>query len=196
MSILSDIVRRLRGVVAAATVTRVDDSRSRQVVQVTLYDGDGPDDVERPQQYGFNARPLPGAEAVVVHLAADRSLPLVILVDDRRHRLRDLQPGEVAMADDLGQYVALLRDKISIGKDGSTPKWAARQDDAVRVDATTDAAFIDFCANLHAALDAWSPIPNDGGAALKTALSVWLAAGAPSSATGKVTGGSSKVEIG
>ena len=43
-----------------------------------------------------------------------RSHGLVIAVEDRRYRLRDLKDGEVALYDDLGQVVHLTRDGIRI----------------------------------------------------------------------------------
>lgn len=37
-----------------------------------------------------------------------------------------------------------------------------------------------FLTTLHSAIAGWTPVPNDGGAALKTALAAWLAQVAPS----------------
>jgi phage gp45-like len=42
------------------------------------------------------------------------SHPIVLVVGDRRYRLKNLQDGEVAIYDDLGQKVHLTRDGIRV----------------------------------------------------------------------------------
>lgn len=99
--------------IAAAIVSLVQDSGTRQTVQVTALAGETLDDVEYVQPYGFTSVPkAPGAtgapEAVIVFLG-DRSKGIVIAVDDRRYRLVGLQAGEVALYDDQGSRVHFRR---------------------------------------------------------------------------------------
>lgn len=68
-------------------------------------------------------------------------------------------------------------------------KGVARVDDQVKSTSADDSAFWAFIA----AFSTWVVVPGDGGGALKTAL---LAAGFPTSQTGKITVGSNKVKAG
>ena len=66
-----------RNIVARGVLTRVDDARTMQTVQLTLLEGEVQEGAERFQSYGLSAHPLSGAEALVVFVGADRSHPVV-----------------------------------------------------------------------------------------------------------------------
>jgi phage baseplate assembly protein V len=83
--------------VARAVVRVVDDTPSRQRLQVRALEDEDIDDGERWQQYGFSSVPLTGADAVVLFPGGDRGHPLVIAVDDRRHRPSGGDPGDVVV---------------------------------------------------------------------------------------------------
>jgi phage baseplate assembly protein V len=103
-----DVLRRLLGIVRRARVSLVDDTQPMQEVQITAL----ADDVlfsERFQSYGFTGVPLLGAEAIVLFVGAARNHPVVVAVDDRRYRMANLQPGEVAIYTDQGDYVVIRR---------------------------------------------------------------------------------------
>ena len=73
-------------------------------------------DVELVQQYGFVSVPLAGADAVILPLGGRSAHGVVVAVDDARHRLADLQSGEVALYTDEnstggGHRIALKRDR-------------------------------------------------------------------------------------
>lgn len=105
------IAARIAGMISRATVKATKEAAAR----VVQYLGrGGVDDAEHLEPYGLTSRPKPGAEAVVVHVGADASAPVVIVVADRRYRLTSLQPGEVALHDDQGQRVTLYRDRIEV----------------------------------------------------------------------------------
>ncbi|MFN3748207.1 MAG: phage baseplate assembly protein V [Sphingorhabdus sp.] len=114
MSGAADMARRLFGMVARAIVNTVDDSRKIQTVQIELFEGEIQDGVERFQNYGLTSRPHAGAEAIGVAVTGNRGHMVVIAVDNREFRLLNLQEGEVALYDDLGQVVHLKRDGIAI----------------------------------------------------------------------------------
>lgn len=105
---------RIRMMVSRAIVRLVNDGLKLQSVQVELLDGEAQDDVERFQNYGVTSRPKDGAEAVIVCVGGLRSHAIAIVVDDRRFRLRQLEEGEVALYDDLGQVVYLKREGIML----------------------------------------------------------------------------------
>ena len=114
MSLVSlDLVRRLSrridNFIARAKVTLVDDGSAQQRVQLQTGPDEVLDDCERFQPYGFSAVPNVGAEAIAVFAGGRRDHPLVLAVDDRRTRLNGLQPGEVCIYTDQGDYVIIRR---------------------------------------------------------------------------------------
>lgn len=98
---------RVENVVARAVVKLVDDSRGRQRVQLGVVAGETVDDGEHFQPYGFSSVPMPGSEAVVVFPGGDRGHPLVVVVDDRRFRPKDGDPGDVHLYHKDGAVILL-----------------------------------------------------------------------------------------
>ncbi len=99
----------------------------------------------------------------------------------RKHSLSDaialvgINP-ETKLLDRSGNYVRLL------GKSGAgSEQFAARQNDNITIDGTSDTAFIAWIANVSAVLNGLIPgsVPS-----------------IPNTATGKITGGSNEVKIG
>jgi phage baseplate assembly protein V len=88
------------------------DDGPRQQVQVELLKGEIRDDVEHMQNYGFTSHAT-GGDCAVAFLGGNREQGIVLVVDDRRFRLA-LQPGEVAIYDDLGNKIELLRDLVKV----------------------------------------------------------------------------------
>lgn len=112
--LVAPLRRRVMLMVGRAVVRLVADGLKLQELQLTLLAGETLDGVERLQEYGLSSHPHPGAEAAVVFVGGSRNHGLVIAVDDRRYRLKSLQPGEVALYDDQGQVVHLKRQGIAI----------------------------------------------------------------------------------
>ena len=106
--LINPLKRRVYAMIGRAIIELVNDSQGIQATQVSLR-GETQDDVPHLQQYGFTSHPLPGAEGVVLSLAANSSNTVIIAVDDRRFRLKSLQEGEVAIYDDQGSYIHLKR---------------------------------------------------------------------------------------
>jgi phage gp45-like len=110
MDLLAVLRRRLANVVRRAVVALIDDSPKMQLAQINVQtDGDTCDGCERFQEYGFSSVPLKGAEAVVLFVGGLRDHPLVIAIDDRRSRKRGLQPGEVCLYTDEGDFLIFER---------------------------------------------------------------------------------------
>lgn len=101
---------RLANAIARAVVQLVDDGMKLQLLQLGVLAGEEVDDAEHFQGYGFSSVPLPGAEAVVLFPGGDRAHPLVIAVDDRRHRPTGGAPGEVVLYCKYGQRIRFLED--------------------------------------------------------------------------------------
>lgn len=109
--LIAPLARRVRLTARRAVVRRVDDAARLQSLQVAVYADEVRDRAERFQHYGLTSHPHAGAEAVVLALGGNSDHSVVIAVDDRRYRLTALAAGEVALYDDQGQHVHLLRGR-------------------------------------------------------------------------------------
>lgn len=96
-----------RGVLRA-----VNDSTGRQQLQVELLKGELRDGVEHMQNYGFTSHPL-GGDVAVAFVGGNREQGIVLVVDDRRYRI-PLLAGEVAIYDDQGNKIELLRAMVKV----------------------------------------------------------------------------------
>lgn len=107
---------RISMMIGRAILRRADDTGGVQLHQLEMLDGELLDDVEHRQPYGFtsNVKPSDTTEALLLAVGGQRGNGVVVLVGDPALRLKDLQPGEVAMHDDQGQKVVILRDKILV----------------------------------------------------------------------------------
>lgn len=100
---LDPIRRRVRLMIGRAVLNSLNDAGGLQVIQVKLLAGETRDNVERMQNYGFTAVPLPGAEGIMASVSGNRDHGVIIVMDDGRYRMRNLKPGEVAMYSHLDQ---------------------------------------------------------------------------------------------
>lgn len=127
------MANRIRLMLARGIIKLINDGTGVQSVQVELLEDEVQDDVERFQEYGFTSKPHSGAEAIVAFVGGLRSHGIVIGVEDRRYRLKNLADGEVAVYDDLGQIIHLKRDGIVI----STAQKVTVNAATVEVNSTT-----------------------------------------------------------
>ncbi len=109
--LLAPIRRRITGLVSRAVVSLVNDSLKLQGVQLQVLADETLDGVERFQEYGFTSVPLAGAEAILLCVGGNRDHPLIVAIDDRRYRKKDLQPGEVAIYTDEGDVIHFKRGR-------------------------------------------------------------------------------------
>lgn len=70
--LLTPLMRRVRLMLARAVVNVINDGRKVQNLQVGLLDDEESDEVERLQNYGHFSVPLPGAEALIACVGAQR----------------------------------------------------------------------------------------------------------------------------
>lgn len=126
-STLRDAARRAYVAISRATIRKANDKPLLQEVDVDLTHDEGKVSVERFQQYGFTAVPLPedakggkAAEAIIAFINGNRAHGVVLAIDDRRYRIKGLKDGEVAIYDDQGQKVHITRDGIKV--DGGDKK--------------------------------------------------------------------------
>ncbi len=104
------IMNQLANMVARAVVSGTTDGGNMQTLQLSVLETETIDGAERFQQYGLSSVPLAGAEAVVIFPGGDHAHPLVIAVDDRRHRPTGLKDGEVALYNDAAVKILLTED--------------------------------------------------------------------------------------
>lgn len=109
---IRDLGNRVMMMFGRGVLRGVNDANGRQQLQVELLKGELRDGVERMQNYGFTSHPL-GGDVAVAFIGGNREQGIVLVVDDRRYRI-SLEAGEVAMYDDLGNKVELLRDMVKV----------------------------------------------------------------------------------
>lgn len=110
--LLAPLQRSLSNLLARAVVTGINAAGKMQLLQVDLLAGETKDGVEHLEPYGYTAHPRKGAEGLAVFLDGDRSHGLVIMVGDRRFRLRGLAEGEVALYTDEGDKLHFKRGRL------------------------------------------------------------------------------------
>lgn len=109
---IREIGNRVMMMFGRGVLRGVDDSNGRQQLQVELLKDELRDGVEHMQNYGFTSHPK-GGDVAVAFIGGNREHGIVLVVDDRRYRI-PLEAGEVAIYDDLGNKVELLREMIKI----------------------------------------------------------------------------------
>lgn len=108
--LLKPLRNRVDNMVARAVVRLIKDSAGLQELQLEVLKGEVRDRCERFQNYGFTSHPKPGATAAVFFVGGNRDHPIVVAVDDPRHRKLGLSEGEVAIYTDEGDFILLKRD--------------------------------------------------------------------------------------
>lgn len=128
---IQSVARGVQLLIGRAVLLAVQDSAKRQLVQFEALKGELKGDVERIQDYGFTSVPLPGAQVVFANVSGNRDHPVAIRVDDPRYRKMGMQPGEVAIYTDEGDYILLKRGNII---EISTSELLVKATDSVRME--------------------------------------------------------------
>lgn len=102
----------LKSMLVRGTVIMADAARKLQTLQVRLTAGEIKDGAEHFEAYGFTSHPLAEAEVLTAFLGGDRSHAVVLVASDRRYRIKELKPGEVAIYTDEGDKVHFKRGRI------------------------------------------------------------------------------------
>ena len=109
---LGGLQRSLSNMLARAVVTGLNSAAKCQMLQVGLMANEIKDNIEHLEPYGFTAAPHLGAEGIAVFPDGDRSHGVIIVVADRRYRLKGLAAGEVAVYTDEGDSIILKRGRL------------------------------------------------------------------------------------
>ena len=110
--VIREIGSRVMMMFSRGVLRGVNDSGPRQQVQVELLKDELRDGLEHMQNYGFTSHPK-GGDVAVAFLGGNREQGIVLVVDDRRYRI-PLLAGEVAIYDDLGNKIELLREMVKV----------------------------------------------------------------------------------
>ena len=102
----------LKSMMARGTVVLAAAGKMMQTLQVRLTANELKDNVEHFEPYGLTSNPLPGAEVLTLFLGGDRSNAVVVVASDRRYRIKELAPGEVAIYTDEGDSIHFKRGRI------------------------------------------------------------------------------------
>lgn len=135
--------------IARGVVELVNDSLKCQGLQVSLLTDEVHDDVERFQDYGITSVPFTGSEALYLSVGANRAHGVVVCVNDRRSRPKDLVEGDVCLYTDKGERVYLNRvdDVVHLGAKSAAEFVALAEKTKTELDALK--ATIDTFINAH-----------------------------------------------
>ncbi|MGD9766587.1 MAG: phage baseplate assembly protein [Pseudolabrys sp.] len=138
----ADAARRAYVGFSRGVLVKANDDPKMQEGNVRVLANEEHTDIERFQNYGFSSVPLGGSdgkypEVVIAYLGGNRSHPVILAADDRRHRPKSLKPGESIQYDDLGQKVHLTRDGIVVDA-GAAKKPIRVLNDTVEVKVESD----------------------------------------------------------
>lgn len=97
-----------------AVLTAIDSTPPIQLIQGDALAGEQLQDNELMQHYGFTSSPLSGTQMAVLPIGGKTAHGIIIATEHTQYRLKGLENGEVALYDDLGQYILLSRDGIVI----------------------------------------------------------------------------------
>lgn len=102
----------LMNLLVRGTVVMTNAARKLQALQVRLTADEVKDGLEHFEAYGFTSNPLAGAEVLTFFMGGDRSHGVVLVASDRRYRIQELKPGEVAIYTDEGDKVHFKRGRV------------------------------------------------------------------------------------
>lgn len=102
----------LNSMLVRGTVVLANAASKMQALQMRLTAGEVKDGLEHFEPYGFTSSPHPGAEGITAFLGGDRSHGIVLVVADRRYRIKDLKAGEIAISTDEGDKIHFKRGRI------------------------------------------------------------------------------------
>ncbi|HGK7313614.1 phage baseplate assembly protein V [Aeromonas hydrophila] len=110
--LLAPLQRRLRLIADRGIVTRVDDSRNRQNLQIKILADEVADDVERFQNYGHTSVPPDGSENIVLGIGGARAGLVAIAVEHKGSRPKGLEEGDSCLYHLEGHTIILRNDGV------------------------------------------------------------------------------------
>ena len=125
---IKHIWNRLQLLASSGTVARVSGAKA----QVQVLDNEVLGNIKLVTPFGFSHGPKPGSQSHMVFPGGDRSFGIALIVGDTRYDMA-MQPGEVAIHDDKGNYCHIKADgsmevKSSVKVLATTPLFETSAD--------------------------------------------------------------------
>lgn len=111
MTLIRQLARSMRLLVARGLVRLVNDAGGLQVVQVELLAGETRE-LMRAQNYGATGVPPENSEAIAVAVGGKRSHLILVAIDDPASRPRNLAVGEYCIYTKFGDRIHLRDDRV------------------------------------------------------------------------------------
>ena len=105
------VQRSVSNLLSRAVVIGLNSASKCQMLQVELLANEQKENIEHLEPYGFTSAPQNGAEGFALFPDGDRSHGVILMVADRRYRIKGLKAGEVAIYTDEGDSIILKRGK-------------------------------------------------------------------------------------
>lgn len=186
--LIDPIKNKIMLLIGRCILTAVDDSKGTQLIQGKGLSGEIISDIEKLEPYGFTSSPDPDAEteALIVCPNGNRDQAIAICVHDRENRQKNHSKGDVVIYGKNGNKIHLkqsgnieitLADNLHIG----AANESYVKGDTFKTELDKD---VDALSELQSAMSTWTPVPMDGGAALKTAITTFL--GLPMASTSDI----------
>lgn len=118
MESLERLFCRLNLMVSLGRIKTGNDTGNVQLLQVQLGQDEIHDNLPRLGEYGHASLPPKDADVLILFIGGNRDNGVVIATGHIASRLKNLQPGESAIYDDLGQKVHLTRNGIVVSGAG------------------------------------------------------------------------------
>jgi phage baseplate assembly protein V len=99
------LMRRVFHTIARVRILSANDGAAVQRVQAQYKTDDLRTNIPRVQEYGFSSNPPSNTDAIVVHIAGERSQGVVIATNDQASRPTGQAAGDVTVYDNRGRYV-------------------------------------------------------------------------------------------
>jgi phage gp45-like len=159
---LRPLETRVANMVKRAIVERVLDSERIQLVQASMLEDEVQDRIEHMQPYGLSFNVPTGAEGVVLAVQGAGSHRVLLCPSKRGDRPTGAQVGEGGLYS-LGEWQVFIDQDGNVILGGGT-EGASELARADRTDAEIQ--------RIWDLLTSWTPVAQDGGAALQTAANV------------------------
>lgn len=117
---MKGIKASLMNLVSRFVLVKADDSKKMQEVKGELFSEEVKEELEHFQNYGFTSNPPANCEGIGLSVNGNRDHVVVICLDSRQYRTKDLAEGEVAVYNNAGAKIVLKNNgDIELTTDGN-----------------------------------------------------------------------------